>query len=178
MIKVCPKCFKRFEPQKGRYPKYCSEQCKKEYKATKRKSNVKVLTCKRCGKEFETNKIYAPKYCKECRPVNHKVICENCGKEFAAYKSKNRKFCSEQCRVERVSNNLPLLTVNCKTCGKEFQTKDANKKYCNKYCRAADKRVWIDCKTCGKRFETYKLFGRKFCSNECRATRRISKNAQ
>lgn len=120
-------------------------------------------------------------------------ICEVCGAEFTPSKyNRYAKYCSKECqrkaanrlrrkqgrsRGERV---LPVRTRICEGCGKEFESRANNVKFCSRSCymrfrlalekanyvsqRTVEKRV---CPFCGKEFETLRS-NMKFCSRQCR----------
>ena len=64
--------------------------------------------------------------------------CKRCGKEFVSKKGDRQKFCTDMCRrtfysESRQKENPPI----CKECGKLFDRRIANQKYCSQECISA-----------------------------------------
>lgn len=103
----------------GRQEQYCSKQCKK--KAERKRAR---------GERPDA------KYTK---------VCPNCGKEFVTDEKNRRKYCSDKCAQEWNRNRTrnaqnkraEKLVIICAVCGKEFEGKSTQAKYCSKECRNA-----------------------------------------
>lgn len=117
--------------------------------------------------------------------------CENCGKTFEP-KSVAHKFCSHECyyvhhraeqnetrkKIRRLAGEAIIRTVVCKSCGKEFTTRNYRLVYCSPECRIAgaksnSRRYWqaykksimttATCVMCGKEFTRTLGARTKFC---------------
>lgn len=130
--------------------------------------------------------------------------CEVCGKEFLPpIYNRHAKYCSDECRKDAANalrrarrgsdgtRVLPLRKRVCAGCGKEFETRANNVKFCSRSCymkfRLARERaeyvsqkmvVKRACAFCGNEFET-RNGNMRFCSDKCRrhAQYHVSKEA-
>lgn len=101
------------------------------------------------------------------------VKCEQCGKEFEQ-KQGVEKFCSRECWGK--SRRVKTVTLNCPTCGEEFEIKpymikEGVKRFCSQKCYVKyrtkhkyEKRV---CEYCGEEYEIYSSRKNRYCSTDC-----------
>jgi len=153
--------------------KFCSNECKYEYMAQKRRTGH-YNNCLTCGKEFWTTDY----------------------KEFIG----KGKYCSAECSQKSQKGThkpKPItkqITVQCLQCGEDFTTtnvriNDGRGRYCSRKCLNEAKktmpslknkkhpsRVYVNCQVCGTEFHTTQSNvdrGRaKYCSRECYNTAR------
>lgn len=195
MIKICEICGKKFKTSnKGRH--CCSRKCA-GIRQSKFQTKQKIeKICQFCGKKFEVIPVkMKQKYCsRECGYLARgkgkiELICQNCGEKFELYLSHLKreghgKFCSKKCVGEWRSKHLKgennpnfkdkLKTRTCENCGKEFNTREREQRYCSFECSAYQRinRIVRICKNCGKKFEVCpsrlksKGFG-QFCCRQC-----------
>lgn len=112
--------------------------------------------CVVCGKALTgKQELYCSKQCKKKaerkrargeRPdAKYTKVCPNCGKEFVTDEKNRRKYCSDKCAQEWNRNRTrnaqnkraEKLVIICAVCGKEFEGKSTQAKYCSKECRNA-----------------------------------------
>ena len=192
MKKKCKRCGKEFEPQSS-HQLYCNQIrksicsiCGKEFefrcekdavmnKCSKCK-NLYKKQCKVCGNDFITSSPGK----QICDGIHYKT-CPVCSKEFIA---DNKRLyedycCSKECankrRNQAISDVLKMKPVGynkpktlyhkvCAFCGKEFDTHQLNKIYC-------DDKHFKTCVICGTEFEISKdnLYNSaQVCSEVCR----------
>jgi endogenous inhibitor of DNA gyrase (YacG/DUF329 family) len=121
--------------------------------------------------------------------MDQQRLCLTCGAPFEVPASSKRQFCSIACRPQPTHSRKakPLVTVECATCGKEFQRKawevERRKRlgwenYCSVVCRDTAKRgrkgqerverVELKCERCGTPFQVAPHQSRRrFCSKGC-----------
>jgi hypothetical protein len=101
------------------------------------------------------------------------MICANpkCGKDFVKTRY-NRIFCSKNCQQNSYWIKVTRPLKVCVQCGKEFQCKSNNDKYCSDYC-AIRFRYYLkrkdyikECPVCKKNFNTRSSI-KKYCSKKC-----------
>lgn len=88
----CNTCNKEFIG-KSHHAKYCSSECKSNYKPY-------THTCKNCGVEFKSKSIeqlYCSIECVGKHHRKHESTCLKCGKEYVHNKRHSGKFCSRDC---------------------------------------------------------------------------------
>jgi endogenous inhibitor of DNA gyrase (YacG/DUF329 family) len=190
---TCNKCGKKFHvpPSRVDIVKFCSENCKKEY----RKQLRQEITCTYCGKLFEVYKHELPrkKYCSvECRDKAlerfAKQSCCYCGKEVFRKPSRAKTqnvFCSKECLFEYMKKREART---CTVCGKKIERQPSQfKKYalCSPECNSIFQSERISgerhfsynsvkrtCEVCGKEFAEPKSrveIGKgRFCSRKCK----------
>lgn len=109
-VKICEKCGRKFQTQKGSTETVCCT-CRRERPVLTKK-------CLICGKTF-TTKYPDQKFCSaDCRRINRNARV----REYLKTSYLKRK-------AEKTE------TRNCLVCGKEFTTSNSNKKYCSDKCR-------------------------------------------
>ena len=211
IIKDCPICGRQFEIGKdGALTKYCSQDCADEARRIRnrerwREANHEKLTtktCIDCGQAFETYRDTDVR-CGDCASEFYRYklsfsseerikVCVVCGKLFTTTRSRII-CCSEECGEARhketkrewdIANYEPAppRTVECKNCGKEFET-STTQEYCSDDCkekynksvqRAKKKEEWQalpikECEVCGKRFKSWQP-SQVTCTKKCGCT--------
>lgn len=192
--RTCQHCGEEFTPRevfRGRFPKYCSPECRdttrdEVWKAKGReRTAAQVWHCEDCGVELRGHKR---RWCETCRAKRsalprHELVCEHCGITF---KSPDRKyrFCSPAC-ANAAQRKRPR-EVHCRGCGLPFKpTRIDHTGFCSRACnfatrakigvevaflvglaraavaKEADKR----CKQCGGRITD--PHRQAYCSDEC-----------
>lgn len=123
--------------------------------------NETKLLCSHCGKIFyrytpsikrnKKNKYYCSRKCASQHNLEGeehpkfvrrtKSICQYCKKEFEHRITESKKFCSKKCsnRYNGQLRILPLVTIKCSWCNKEYKVrryyaKDKEKNNNNTYC--------------------------------------------
>ena len=123
--KICVICEKKFSPYSGTQVS-CSEACKKKdrkikaqksYDLIKPKIEIIEKKCLRCGKTF----------------LNRTGRTGNPNKKFCSLKCTRRET-SKRFRLKDKPGINPDYKFNCKVCGKIFQAKKSNQKYCSEKC--------------------------------------------
>lgn len=193
MKKKCIRCGIEFELKNSRQ-KYCGEMkiavccvCGKEFQYKCEKDVVTdrcpecvekklfLRTCKVCGKQFISS---ASKQI--CNGAHYKT-CPVCGKQFIAPNARLYEdlCCSDECTKQRRNQHIKdaakikppgwnqsktVYRKICKYCGKEFETNQPQKLYCNDSHYAT-------CEICERQFEIsieQIQRGTRVCSEECR----------
>lgn len=133
-LKICLICGKAFTDPKHPNRKYCSQECVHAAQSRKETRN-----CEICGGDFicipSKPKRFCSAKCANSRQqkdeAKHALFtCKRCGKVFEEYAYRSPSFCSNQCRSEYAARQpkpkarkpLNRITLNCKVCGKEYQT--------------------------------------------------------
>lgn len=153
-VNVCPECGEpiRQTDGAGRWRRFCSDKCRKQYHRKKVQENRK----------------------KNWKPSVQ--ICPNCGVEFQPDwgRGKQRRFCSDQCRISwwqdyhRANPALNEQPEWCVCCGKALTS--GQKKYCSRECyqkameQTHEERT---CLWCGEVFSAYAGNAQKYCCRDC-----------
>ena len=96
--------------------------------------------CQNCGKKYVAIDIGKNKFCSEAcsqkhyyRLKNPLVVkkCRVCGKEFLTTQTSRKKYCSKDCRLKA---NAKMHKHICEWCGREFESKSTEQKYCSNTC--------------------------------------------
>jgi len=108
-----------------------------------------------------------------------KLKCPSCGETIEGHFSKMRVYCSRKCydSTRPTAVKRHIVVKICEICGNEYETKDANQKFCSIACQnewqSRNKSKFI-CRTCGNTFGLSKSLADsreyeiKFCSIKCR----------
>ena len=187
-MKTCEECGKKFKHKYNQHrARYCSKECSQKNKNVSRLEKKKELrakeSCVVCGdslahkrlgtkccgancrnKLLRKNQITEGRKCKQCDVnIDHMPI--------------SAKYCSEHCRVTWNNHNsksrkkLPIKTVACKCCGKEFTTSSAE--YCSQQCRNMKTGEYKNCEICNAKYLT-KIGSQKVtCSTGCTRVKRL-----
>jgi hypothetical protein len=118
------------------------------------------------------------------RPRSRKeCICIGCGKTFTEIASRitagRGKWCSRECRYAHERTHVNRI---CEVCGKHFDivlsvVLKGKAKYCSQACMgiAARRNTTFTCLTCGKEVERRLSTGGEYCSRQCAAAHRNSR---
>lgn len=143
-------------------------------------------TCVVCGKDFTRkasnvdNLDSEPSCCsQECyhnkRNTQVEYECDNCGEPFKIAKLRTERsdnnYCSRNCHDEHKKEKSRTV---CQFCGKEFNSKGRNRKYCSQECYGKSERkekFEVECDECGSSMKRLKstIEGREkiYCSRAC-----------
>lgn len=143
-MKTCLYCGTQFESgypftKKGKEEKFCSLECRKNYKASLNNRSIKRI-CAICNEEFLVNSSSNRKICNNCKNKREEKskffekprICKCCGKEFSydwrkdihTRKNSFLEYCSLACSnkiTSLKSKNLKKELI-CPVCGKSYIT--------------------------------------------------------
>lgn len=187
---VCKTEFSFFKSGAGRFPRFCSPECKatrvagqqRIYSSEKRYPSHRTnyyavrepieFTCQECGKVAMT-KWRKAKYCsKECtnkgksktlrqaRPIK---VCDHCGNEFETTMfTSTQRFCSRSCSA---AGNAASRRV--------YPSKEEAKRalYARQKAKRLEARVKVECEVCLSPFTAHKDTKKRTCSPECSAKR-------
>ena len=102
--------------------------------------------CVQCGTQFESKSMHKTReFCSEkCmekwranafQPEERK--CEECKSPYEAVK-RTQKYCCESCNqkaaTRRYRADRPVISQSCGMCGKQYETKRANARFCSRPC--------------------------------------------
>lgn len=161
MIKKCIECESDFiiEVKKGSggtaslRRKYCSEVCKRTYKAKNGKNNYITVYCNICEKEIKkfSSLVKEKNYCsRDCQNIALNGIqetdtkkCLFCEKKFEYISTRitgnKRKYCSVECGHKANGNNKKTgVLLKCINCEEPFYSKKYQsliRKYCSNKCQ-------------------------------------------
>jgi hypothetical protein len=159
MIKECVECNEKFfiELKKGSggtsclNRKYCSEACKRKWKAKHGKNNLIQTICVMCKKELFLfpSLIKEKNYCsRKCQNISLNGIqkisqktCLVCSSPFdfieTTIRGKEQKYCSHICASKRIIKKTGAM-IECHNCKKFFYSKNSlsfKRKYCSDPCQ-------------------------------------------
>lgn len=184
LIKICKQCGEKYITYKEN-SQFCSLDCKHAY-------NRIPYNCDYCNKEFIASRSKIEKlnngtrkrlFCsKECADkaqyTSVKKTCLNCGENFTIFNCFKdiQKFCSKECMYDYKHKNAKFAgkLITCSICGKDFEPKNADTKYCSYECSAEAQRNRIECtcEYCGKPFKRIRSEVEKnkkhYCSITCK----------
>ena len=182
--KDCVICSKRIE---GR-GKTCSEECREKLDVSRRMKYVtdpRMKACAFCGQTFQrrNNSKTCSKECSKKYRYNHHIFAHRKYKECVVCRrtlTGKGKTCSDKCSAElqldtsrkKERRRYQHATLECRTCGKQFQRKYPRQLTCGNECRLKwrSRTKTGDCVVCGNRFE--KRTGNQItCSKECMVKR-------
>lgn len=141
-IRYCKQCGKEINSKWGK--EFCSSSCAATYNNEHRDKSVYRKLADKLRKEnkkAQTPHIHKMKYC---------IVC---GKKLEGHQ---RKYCSRCCRNKLYNNQKNTLFKKiCEHCGKEFETKNKNARFCSNQCHANT--------THKKRYKDFLENSQKYC---------------
>jgi endogenous inhibitor of DNA gyrase (YacG/DUF329 family) len=109
--RACARCGETFQPRNSAH-RYCSDACREEDEAWRRKVRLAERACAQCGATYtpvSSNQRYCRKQCaRRAGYLRRKpeaklttATCDQCGQAFAyVRKGTHRHYCSDACRRE------------------------------------------------------------------------------
>lgn len=187
-MKTCEECGNKFKHKHNQdRARYCSKECRQKNKNVARTERKKELrakeTCVVCGSSL-ANKRLGTKCCSSnCRnklsrknqPTENRK-CKQCNC-CIDHMSISARYCCESCRVTwnnqnaRSRKKLPVKTIPCKCCGKDFTTGSAE--YCSQQCRNMKVGEYKKCEICDTKFLTKAGSQKVTCGEECTRLKRL-----
>lgn len=110
---------------------------------------------------------------KQNRIIQDNRRCKQCNSLICNGDRNRRKYCSSSCAATYQNIHKKRITKTCNFCGRVFDTKSYNAKYCSFSCscKTRTKRIPFKCEQCGKETSTleskFKKAIRHFCSKKC-----------
>lgn len=146
--RICKYCKRTFTAN-VRQQKFCSVECRKQFRLEANRCGPVEKTCIVCGKTFSSyipqkntcstecaDKLY---HSRQKKPSQKEYQCRKCGKIFQAEHDGKHVFCSAECRLNFYKRNPLRPKKFCLHCGKEFSYDPADKvkEFCSLKCEKA-----------------------------------------
>lgn len=181
---VCPVCHKEFDhSSRSHRAKYCSPECYRLAKATRRKDrSVRFRKCRLCGKEFKVSddnrKFCSVDCCAEYHTTKTKIRrklrraqaralpqeekpvprkCAWCGKDFFRRKGEKLLYCSPECKHEAKVDFARAFRAR-RAAGVELEPRKSHEK--------SPAGTVCNCEICGAEF-TRRSSVCRYCSPKC-----------
>ena len=187
-MKTCEDCGTEFIAKRNHErARWCSPECRRKNKNKDRLEKKKALKAKEacvvCGGSLAHKRLGAKCCSANCRnklsrknQITEGRECKQCGVDID-HMSISAKYCSGSCRITWNNQNsksrkkLPTKTIDCKGCGKKFETSSAE--YCSQPCRNMKVGEYKKCIVCNAKFLTKANSQRVTCNSECARLKRL-----